>query len=172
MSATCDAATRWWTTGAALVLLLPASWWLQSGANSWHLMLFPKITMLLPVTANLAVWLPTLTGVAFILLSWRVLLGRFNVTRGTNILLVILAVPLGVDFLEQLIGIRSQAYRISWPTTLISVVAELLVIAAVVLAYLRARRSPTLVSRSCLNWLLSLYVVNVWAGSGITLIGP
>ena len=167
-----EIATRWGATWAALLALLLASWFLQSRAISWHLRLFPKTTMLLPMSVNLAMWLPILTGIMFILLSRRVLHGKFDVTRKVNILLVVLALFLGLSLVQQLVGIRADAYRILWGTTLLSVLTEWAVIAAVLLAYLGARRKPSLASRSCLNWLLSFYVVNVWCGSGISLIGP
>lgn len=167
-----EMATRWRVTSVACMVVLLASWCLQSRPISLHLILFPKTAMFLPGDISQPMWLPALTGIVFILLSRRVLRGAFNVTRTINILLIVLALLLGIGFLGQLIGIRREAYRIYWPATITSIVAEVVVITALLSAYLGTRRNPSLASRTWLNGLLSVYVVNVWCGSHISLIGP
>ena len=98
--------------------------------------------------------------------------GRFKVSRAMTVSLIIISASRFLSLGRQCLGIGDQSYPIAWLTTGLTITFELAILSLVWWVWLNAWRKPSVVSRSCLNWLLSLYVVNVWDGGGVWTMGP
>jgi hypothetical protein len=158
------------TVGFAAILL--ATWAAQTFRLPHQFTLIPKLAAILPTDARTTVWLVTSAGILFAFMSQKLVRGRFEVTGSMTIALTVLCAFLVIGLVQQWLGVRDQAYRIAWSTTLTSIGVELAVLGFVWSAWFIALRKPGLMSRACLNWLVSFYVVNVWCGGGVWLIGP
>ena len=158
--------------GIGLASLLVATWFAQTLRLSPHLQLIPKLSVLVSGDALGAVLLVVVAGVLFALLSAKLIRGQFAVPRALTITLSAISAILFIGLAQQWLEVGDQAYRIEWATTLTSITVELAALGLVWWAWFIAKRNPTAISRTCLNWLLSFYVVNVWCGGAVWLIGP
>ena len=154
---------RWWHTGFALVALLAATWAIHGAQFPALFTLVPKATMVIPSEHELA-WFEFLVALVFILLSVNPLRGRVTVSHSLTTLLTLVSGLYLLHLYGQVGGASHESYLIIWPVTLLSMAFDVVVLALVWWAWSNARRRPSPRARTCLNWLVSFYLVNVWCG--------
>ena len=127
--------------------------------------------MLIPNGDDLA-WFEVLAATIFILLSIRVIRGRVTVTRTLTLSICLVSALFLLHLYGQAGVAAEERYRIIWPATVLSMAIDIIFLAFVWWAWVNAKRRPGTLARMSLNWLVSFYVVNVWCGGGVWLVGP
>ena len=132
---------------------------------------YPKLAFLLEPLLEPRWFAPLLSSMISCLVGLGLFRGSAPLPRANTVFLLFLTVLVPLNLLGQWAQVRHHVDRLQVAASVVTVIIEFIALLGIWVTWVVARRSTSLLARTLFSCLLTIYLINLWTGSGFIIVG-